>query len=175
MTTPPTSETHPQSPVDETARRRVPVFAALLVAAILWPLIEFATPIPEDSFPLSYFPMFSDHQRDTDTLNYVIAEDNKGHRANVPPALVTGGSNSMNLARKQLNKIVDRGPDAMKKLCRKIAKRARRATWKGFRPTRIRVVTGEYSIREYFAGNKEPLSEVTHVTCKIPRRRGRAK
>ncbi|MBZ0270697.1 hypothetical protein K8I61_01570 [bacterium] len=154
-----------------TARRHfASTFGLVLVALILLPLVDFARTPPRDSFPFSFYPMFSTYLEDEVSINFVVATDGKKRERRVPPHLVTAdGAPSMNLARKQIGRAVRLGGDELDELCRRSARRIHRQSisdrsWRRYR--HVRIVGGHFSIERYFKDG-EPLSEKVLASCAV--------
>ncbi|MBX2892954.1 MAG: hypothetical protein KF734_18735 [Saprospiraceae bacterium] len=136
-----------------------PVALSLLVlGAVLWPVRENWRRKPKDSFPLSYFPMFS-HKRDsTYSVNYFIGYDADGQSLLVPYRYV--GTGGFNQVRRQINKKVKQGKGAsvIGKVARRLSK-AEQPPYDGL--VRVALVTGTYHLDSYFLHRqKTPLHEV---------------
>lgn len=141
----------------------------LTVAALLRPLAEHWAASPRDSFPLSNYPMFSAKRRDRARVSYLVGLDAAGERRLLPYRCA--GSGGLNQVRRQINRAVREG--WAENLCEIVAASPRlRADGPLADIVEVRVVTGEYRIAEYFAGDKAPLRE-TVLAARSPRRENR--
>src|SRR5262249_2395394 len=75
-----------------------------LVVAVLSPIRENWRAQPHDSFPLSYFPMFSARRKATETFYYLVGRDKQGARYLIP--FLYAGSAGLNQTRRQIDRIV---------------------------------------------------------------------
>ena len=133
----------------------------LMVGAVLWPIVENWRTEPKDSFPLSYFPMFSVKRGKEMRLAYLVGYDAQGRRYPIPYRYA--GAGGLNQVRRQLNAIVRTG--RAEDLCRRVAAAlAGEPVGPLAEVVTVQVVTGRFCFDDYFFGNKEPLAEVVHAT-----------
>ena len=138
----------------------------LVIGAILSPIVENWRPRPRDSFPLSYYPMFSLKRDEIGRVTYLAAFDALGNRFPLAHPIV--GSGGLNQVRRQIIKRVDRGEAS--KLCQSVSSRVgRRQEGRLSDVVTIQVVTGMYRLDGYFAGDKSPVAERVHATCDVKR------
>jgi hypothetical protein len=80
-----------------------------VVGAALWPLRQYLRPPDErvDSFPLSYYPMFSVRREQHGTVPYAVGVRANGSRGPLPHGVL--GAGGVNQVRKQLSRAVHRG------------------------------------------------------------------
>ena len=142
------------------------LFCVGMIAATLAPVAENWREKPNDGFPLSYYPMFSQSRGDSYVVSYIVGVDANGERRKLSHKLA--GTGGFNQTRRQLNKFVrEKRAD---ELCRNIA--AKIAT--DDRPdytdvVEARIVTGTYHFADYFAGNTAPAKERIRATAKVKR------
>ncbi|MDX2034990.1 MAG: hypothetical protein SF339_30220 [Blastocatellia bacterium] len=142
--------------------------SALLLCATLWPLRENWRENPRDSFPLSYFPMFSDKRGETYEVTHLVGVAGNGERRKIRHTYA--GTGGFNQVRRQIRKTVRRGRAA--ELCRSVADRvARVRRGELAEVAEVRVVTGEYGLNSFFAGNQKPVAEEIHAVCNVERNR----
>ncbi|GAB4425419.1 MAG: hypothetical protein OHK0015_05450 [Chloroflexi bacterium OHK40] len=138
-------------------------FSLAMLGAVIWPVIENWRPHPRDTFPLSYYPMFSARRGEREKVTYVLGIDRNGQRRTIPYDLI--GVGGFNQVRRQVRQIVARGQ--AETLCSAVAARVA-----PLYPdiVRVIVVTGTYNLDRYFAGDRSPLKEVVHaeVCCASP-------
>ena len=137
-----------------------------MIGAVLWPIQENWRKNPHDSFPLSYYPMFSAKREPIETFNYLVGHDAKGKRCLIRHSFA--GHGGLNAVRRQINKKVreKRAED----VARMVAKRlAERDSGKWSKIVKVDVVTGRYGVDDYFHGRKEPVSEKIKATCLVER------
>jgi len=152
----------------ETAEKRLAAAASLaMVGAVLVPLIENWREKPKDSFPLSYYPMFSAKRPKRVKLTYLVGFDAAGARYTLPYAYA--GSGGLNQVRRQIVRAVADGRADV--LCAHVA--AQVAHVQPVTPTEVitvQVVSGSYRLKDFLAGKKEPVSEEVHATATCPAR-----
>src|SRR5262245_12792789 len=92
--------------------KRLAVLASMaMIGAVLWPIQENWRKDPRDSFPLSYYPMFSAKRKPIESFNYLVGHDAKGKRYLIRHSFA--GHGGLNAVRRQINKKVreDRAED----------------------------------------------------------------
>ncbi|HZZ49313.1 MAG TPA: hypothetical protein VFE65_20705 [Pseudonocardia sp.] len=96
-----------------------------VVGAALWPLRQYLRPREErvDSFPLSYYPMFSVRREQHGTVSYPVGVRADGSRTLLPHGAL--GAGGVNQVRKQLSRAVQRGraTEHAQLIARKVAER----------------------------------------------------
>jgi len=138
----------------------------LLVLVVASPVLQNWHKRPHDSFPLSYFPMFSETRQPEMKVTYLVGLDSAGNRHKVPYKFA--GNGGLNQVRRQIAAKVRRGEAA--DLCGKIAKKlAGRDSPPYVDLVEVQVVSGRYSLSGYFTGDQSPRSEVVHASCSIKR------
>jgi len=139
------------------------IVTLLTVGVVLSPIAENRRTPPKDSFPLSYYPMFSLKRAKRWRVTYLVGIDARGERRLLP--YTCAGCGGLNQVRRQINRAVREGEaDAV---CRRVAASA--ALRRGGRfadLVEVRLVTGEYRLADYFGGKIEPRRE--HVRASLP-------
>jgi hypothetical protein len=136
----------------------------LTICVVLWPISQNWRNKPADSFPLSYYPMFSAYRSESAEVTYLRSVDAQGNTQ--PLRYSYAGSGGLNQVRRQIRKTVRAGKTD--ELCQSVAaKVARRKNALPANLTSIQIVTGDYKLDEYFGGNKTPGSEKVHATCQV--------
>jgi hypothetical protein len=121
---------------------------------------------PRDSFPNSYFPMFSAGRGDLHTEHYVTGWDTAGNRWAIHYSNIAPGGSIVRIRRETVATMVRRGQAAQ--LCRDVSRRIVERNPRALRSVvTLDVVTGTFSLSEYLRGNKAPIAEKTHATCQI--------
>ena len=139
-----------------------------LIAGVLWPLRQNWCESPRDSYPFSYFPMFSAKRKKRVREKYLVGLDPRGRRLLIPYTYLAGGG--LNMVRRQLRRLVLAG--RADEVGRAVAARLAREVDGAFADiATVQVVTGEYRLADYFTGNKAPLSEQVHASCAVERPR----
>ncbi len=139
-----------------------------LLCAVLLPLKENWSAKPQDSFPLSHFPMFTDRRGETYEVTYLVGLDASGNQRKIRHTYA--GTGGFNQVRRQIRKTVRKGGAA--DLCQSVAARvARVKRGELAEVNQVRVVTGEYRLNAFFAGDKTPVAEETHAVCNVERRK----
>jgi len=154
-----------KSKVTQESRRRPALAIAGTLLVLLTPVLENWKARPRDSFPLSYYPMFSHKREATYAAQALVGINADGTRRVLPYQLA--GSGGFNEVRRQIRaRLKDKKPDA---LCRQVARRVSRTTRYDLRGVReVMVSTQTHDIAAFFAGKQQPLSEKTHATCVVP-------
>lgn len=129
-----------------------------MIAAVILPVAENWKNDPQDSFPLSYYPMFSRAHGERQTETYLVGLDGSGKRLTIHYRYA--GRGGANQVRKQLRKI-GRRPEQAKQLLRSVAERIAGRKEPALAELReIRLVRGTYDLEDYFLrGIKKPLRE----------------
>jgi hypothetical protein len=144
------------------------VFSVVMIAAVASPVAENWRAHPRDSFPLSYYPMFSE-PRESAAITYIVGIDREGRRHRLHYRHAARGG--MNQARKRISKLVGKGRAA--DLCGSVAAKVAAHRAGGLHAiVAIEIRTDRYRLREYFATrDRIPLSEKVHHTCTVKRPR----
>jgi hypothetical protein len=122
---------------------------------------------PRDSFPLSYFPMFTSDLDDSQTEHYLVGFDDRNRRYVIHYNNILPGG-SMPRVRGEVREMVRRNQAA--ELCQRASARIAERNPRSLRSvTRLDVMTGRYSLVEYLGGNKLPRSETVRATCAVAR------
>ena len=141
-------------------------FSAALVAGVLWPLRQNWCETPRDSYPFSYFPMFSAKRKKRVRERYLVGLDADGGRRLIPYTYFAGGG--LNMVRRQLRRLVAAGrADEVGRIVAKRLASGSDGELAGI--VTVLVVSGEYRLSDYFTGIKEPLSERVHASCEVKR------
>ena len=142
------------------------VLGFLLMGAILAPIAQNWRPTPRDSFPFSYYPMFSAKRGDSYVVNYMVGLDGQGNRHTIPFRFA--GSGGHNQTRRQIYRLVREGKAAM--LCEEVADKVRSDAEPVYSHlVTVQVVTGEFRFDDYFNGNKTPVKERKRAACQVTR------
>ncbi len=143
------------------------LFSLLLIILVSSPLSENWQQKPKDSFPLSYYPMFSLKRGKTHSLYHIVGYDKAENRYVIPYKYV--GSGGLNQVRRQINKICRKGEGD--KLARKVAKRLAKKTKVPFsRLERVEVIRATYTLEDYFLhDNQTPKKERVIASQQIKR------
>jgi hypothetical protein len=140
--------------------------SAALIAGVLWPLRQNWCGTPRDSYPFSYFPMFSAKRKKRVRVRYLVGLDADGRRRLIPYTFFASGG--LNMVRRQLRRLVIAGrADEVGRIVAKRLATCKDEDLAGI--VTVSVVTGEYRLSDYFTGVKEPLSEWVHASCEVKR------
>lgn len=152
---------------DSRGKALAAVLSLAMIGAVLWPLQQNWRADPRDSFPLSYYPMFSARREANETFWYVVGRDEQGGRHYVPYRMI--GSGGGNQVRRQLRKIVNSGraPELAHTVARRMA-RQDREPWSKI--VRVEVCKGTFAVNEFFHGHKDPLEEQIKGTGEVRRK-----
>ncbi len=144
------------------------LISLVTIAAVLSVMGRYSETRPRDSFPLSHYPMFSTKRPDVATVHHAVGIDMEGQYHPIPTRFV--GSGGMNTIRKQIRKIVRSGRQRSQQLCLRIAKNIAQDSSKALgHVVRLQIITGRYSIKDYYRGQTQPLVRQVHSTCDIPK------
>lgn len=122
--------------------------------------------MPQDSFPLSYYPMFSFKRKGDTKITYLVGFDSQGNRKKLPYQFA--GQGGLNQVRKQIVKFVRKGQ--AEKLCKIVASKAALSTdTPDLELVSVQIVTGTFNLTDYFKGQTEPGSEKVHSSCPVVR------
>lgn len=140
--------------------------SAVVIGAVLWPIVENWRKEPRDSFPLSYYPMFSLKRQDATTVCFLAGVDGRGERHLLPHTYA--GTGGLNQVRRQINKIV-RGGKA-DTLCKVVAAKVAEEDEERFADVvAVQIITGRYRFADFFAGNRTPVREKINAACPVER------
>lgn len=146
-------------------RRQAAIFSLVVLGIVLSPIVQNWVKTPTDSFPFSYYPMFSKKRGATYGLYYVVTYDSLGRKEHLPYRLA--GTGGFNQVRRQINKAHrnDGGMPFLKKVEKRLVKKDK-AYYRGL--ARIELVKGYYHLENYFLNNDTlPLLERNIATLKI--------
>ncbi len=146
------------------------ILSILLTLAIMAPIHKGLRGARGDSFPLSWYPMFSRPRPALEPVDYVIGITADGERHIVHSKHHVRGT--MNRARRQLTRLAKRSATA-RTLCEQVSEKfGRRRRGKISELVQVRIVRGRFDLKQYFgAGHKAPVSEKIHWACQVPGRR----
>ncbi|MBK9170505.1 MAG: hypothetical protein IPM24_24010 [Bryobacterales bacterium] len=138
---------------------------ALALFIVISPVAENFKRKPVDSFPLSYFPMFSFRRSPVHTGNTLIGIDDAGHRTRLRAALAgTGGFNQI---RRQIQAKVKAG--RAQEICETVAARVSRARREPMPHIRtVQVLTVKHEVDAFFSGDQTAVSETVQAACEVP-------
>jgi hypothetical protein len=152
----------------ERARKRAPaVFIAITVLVLLSPIVENWKSKPVDSFPLSYYPMFSHRRESTFRGESIVGIGADGSRHVLPYRVV--GTGGFNQVRRQVRAQVKagRGED----LCASVAARLSRSKDAALREVHtVEVRRATHDVNAFFAGDRTPLKSKVYAACAVPGR-----
>ncbi len=149
------------------ARAIAAAFSIALIVAVLSPMQENFRERPRDSFPLSYYPMFTLSQDDLNEQTYVVGFDASGKRYTIRYSYISPGGRLVRV-RSDVRRQVQQGLAGH--VCGRTSLAIAQRNPRSLRPVvTLQVVTGTYSLSEYLDGNKTPRSEIIHAACQIAR------
>jgi hypothetical protein len=142
------------------------VLGFLLLGATLAPIAQNWRAKPQDSFPFSYYPMFSAKRGDAYVVNYLVGLDEQGNRHIIPFRFA--GSGGHNQTRRQIDRFVREGKAEV--LCQAVADKLRVDTKPLYSHIEVvQIMTGDFRFDDYFNGNKKPLKEKMRASCRVER------
>lgn len=150
---------------------KIPALVVMLVAsiAVITPLNPDWRGRNDDSFPLSWYPMFAKERPDLERPTYVIATGPDKQRQKLDVQWWTHGG--FNQGRNMLTELVKAGPDALDRFCTRLAKKVSKKKGDDWAElTAVKVVVGQYDRRTFFQeGDRRPLREKVVYACEVPR------
>src|SRR5262245_37223361 len=143
------------------------VLSVVMLGAVLWPIQQNWREEPQDSFPLSYYPMFSQKREPTESFYYVVGRDAQGARRLIPRKWISRGG--QNQVRKNLRRIIkeDRGNELAKSIAKRLAQENEQP-WSQI--VSVAVVSRQYVMDDFFHGKKEPVSEKVFGSARVKRK-----
>lgn len=136
-----------------------------VVAAVIAPVFADAS---YDSYPFSTYPMFA-RRRIKPLLYFVEGAPRRGAPVRLPPEFVA--NEEVMQAAASVRRAVEGGPDAMERLCERVARRVTesgREEHRGVR--RVRIVGARFDPLTYFTVEPVPEERTELFTCKVPGR-----
>ncbi|MDP2313974.1 MAG: hypothetical protein Q8P41_13790 [Pseudomonadota bacterium] len=150
---------------------RVRAWAVIVVTclAVLSPLVPELRGRNDDSFPLSWFPMFAKTRPDFERPVYVVGRSPDGKSMKIDVKWWTTGG--FNQGRNMLTKTVAAGPDELDYFCAKLAKQVTKKRGRRWGAVeQVAIVRGKFDRARFFGeGKHEPLDEKTLYSCHVPR------
>ena len=146
----------------------------LLLGATLTPVAQNWQAEPKDSFPFSYYPMFSQKRGEVYKVDYIVGLDAQGGRHMIPYTFA--GRGGFNQTRRQIHKLIQ--GQMADTLCRAVATHVlddddeddteeEEPSYSNV--VTVQIVTGAFRFADYFGGNKTPVAEKVHASCPIVR------
>ena len=141
--------------------------SVLLIVIVLSPVKENWSTDPEDSFPLSYYPMFTKKRGETMKIIHPVGVDSAGNQELLHYKFAASGG--MNQVRRQIRKTVRSGDPT--ELCEKVASKVARKKRSPYTEMgEVQLVTSEYHISDYFTEvNQQPVFRKVNHTCEVKR------
>lgn len=144
--------------------RRATWLSLLMLLSVAAPVCLNWVDKPEDSFPLSYYPMFSHDRQGEAEVTYLIGVGTDGKRQYL--SYQFAGIGGMNQVSKVIAKRAKKDPDD---LCQTVAK----AVGRGEASTRdvrtVKVVYSKFLFNRFFAGDQTPQSSTVLCSCAVKR------
>ena len=150
-------------------RRFAILFSVALLGLVLAPVQRHLLAEPQDSFPLSHYPMFSTPRPPTYWVTHFVVLDADKQRHDVSYDQV--GDGGLNVVRRQLLRITKGTPDEHRNLCAKIAARlaeegdADTQDW-----VELMFLWSRYRLHDYARGKRTPERELELARCTLPGR-----
>jgi hypothetical protein len=134
---------------------------------LLSPIAENWKSKPVDSFPLSYYPMFSHRRESTFRGDSIVGISPDGTRQVLPYRVI--GTGGFNQVRRQVRAQVKagRGED----LCAQVAARLSRSKDAALRDLHtVEVLRATHDVDAFLAGDRTPLNSKVYAACEVPGR-----
>ncbi len=135
-----------------------------MILLIVWPVRHNWTRKPVDSFPLSYYPMFSHDRGGKADMTYLLGVAADGKRRYLPYQLA--GTGGMNQVRKVIAKRAKKDPAG---LCRAVAEAIARGERSLPDVQTVKVVRSQFSFDQFFAGDQTPKTSTVLCSCNVTR------
>ena len=148
-----------------TTRSAALVASLMLVLLVLSPVVENFKKVPEDSFPLSHFPMFATKRDDDLNVTHMVGVADNGRRSVIPYEYAAPGG--FNSARKHINRL--RRDGASHELCLDVARGLAERPGVLGHVREVQIVTGTYEYEDFFKGVMTPSDERVHASCPVVR------
>lgn len=142
----------------------VVAFSLLLCGLILSPIREHGRTPPKDSFPLSYYPMFTQSRGQYYNVRHPMVTDARGRQYELP--YYYAGSGGFNQTRRQISRTVREG--STPQLCNFIAGNLAARPFPTEAPIEyISIVTSTYDLDAYYFGERKLLRRVSHLSARL--------
>lgn len=151
----------------EFSKKMATIASVLFLTVLLVPVRENWRAKPQDSFPLSYYPMFSKKRAEIYSMYYFVGYDSLHNRYDIPYKLI--GTGGFNQVRRQLQKSARQGKG--EQLAKEVIQNLVGKKDGHFaKITEIRLVKGSYHLENYFLEKETmPRCEKILVSQKIER------
>ena len=147
------------------SKNQVVAISLIVLAIVMSPIMENWAKKPKDSFPLSYYPMFSKKRDTTYGVYHVVGYDSTETRIDIPYRMV--GTGGFNQVRRQIKKArkKDRAIPFLEKAAERI-KSSDKALYRSL--IKLELVKGYYHLENYFLNNDTlPVLERNIAKLKI--------
>lgn len=143
---------------------RAALLSLLMLLAVVAPICLNWVKKPNDSFPLSHYPMFSHERQGKAQLTHLVGVGVDGTRQYLPYQLA--GTGGMNQVRKVIAKRAKKDPDG---LCQTVAQAIAQDTLSWQQTQTVKVVRSEFLFDRFFAGDQTPQSSAVLCSCAVKR------
>jgi hypothetical protein len=133
----------------------------LVLAVVLGPVWYNWAQKPKDSFPLSYYPMFSHVRNGKANMTYLVGVDKDNRRSYLSYKMA--GTGGMNQVRKVIRKRAETQPA---ELCYQVAQKVAK-TPEYANIASIKIVKSEFELATFFMGNDTPSNTEVLCTCDV--------
>lgn len=134
-------------------------FSAVVVGAVLWPLLGDPR---DDSFPLSTYLMFSGRGSAVAEVSHAVGVRADGTEVRLPPGAIA--NDEVVQAYETARQAVAQGPEATRRLCEKAAAWA---SGERLDVVAVEVRTDTFDAVAYFDGEEEPMRSEVHASCAV--------
>jgi hypothetical protein len=129
-----------------------------------WPALENFEDKPEDSFPLSYYPMFTTFRPPEYAVSHPASADINNKIYNLP--FTIAGNGGFNQTRRQISRSVRDGSAQL--LSDNIAARIPQMNLQTDAPLKsVAIITSVFNLEAYYQGNKKPLKRIVRSVSKV--------
>lgn len=140
------------------------LFSITLCMIVTWPAQENFKEKPKDSFPLSYYPMFTTFRPPEYAVSHPAAADINNKVYNLP--FTIAGSGGFNQTRRQISRSVRDGHAQL--LCDNIAAKIPHIDLRTDAPLKsVAIITSVYNLEAYYKGEKKPLKRIVRAISKV--------
>ncbi len=139
-------------------------FSLGLCLIVAWPVQENFKETPKDSFPLSYYPMFTTLRPPHYAVSHPAAADMNGKVYHLPFTIL--GQGGFNQTRRQISRSVREGRAQL--LADLLAENVSQAGLKGEAPFKsVAIITSVYKLDDYYRGVKKPFKRIVRAISKV--------
>lgn len=140
------------------------VTSVVVMGAVLSPVLQNWSDAPQDSFPLSYYPMFTKCRDEQIRIAHVIGMDREGNAYRI--RYNVAGPGGMNQVRKQVRRKVEAGQ--ADDVCRAADRRIRKSNSGPLAKIETAaVVRSTFDLDQFVRGHARPIAQSVEATRQV--------